>query len=253
MPTPLSLVVTTLDNAATIGDCLTSAGFVDQVLVLDSNSSDDTRVIAESLGAEVVSESFRGYGPQKARAVALAANDWVLLLDADETLSEQLATEIKALASSGFEADGYRLLREEWLYWRWPRDGTALTDHLRLFDRRTMTMGEHPVHAAPHIRGTVQTLRGRLRHHGQASLHEQVERVNAYTSDAADWNGEHRSFLKIRLVLAPFAAFFREYIVRRQFLNGWAGLIAARVAAFHATLRYAKAIEAQRGRSGRGG
>ncbi len=246
--TPLSLVVTTRDNAATLATCLQSAAFADETLVLDSHSDDATRDIAGAAGAVIHVERFRGYGPQKARAVQLAAHDWVLLLDADEALSEPLAREIEALMRRGPEAAGYRLRREEWLYWRWPAPGTRLTDHLRLFDRRRMTMGEHPAHAAPRVDGPAPLLRGRLRHHGHRDLAGHLARLDHYTTLAAPTAPPSR----LRLLLSPVAAFWREYLLRRQFLNGWAGFLAARMASTHAFLRHAKRLEAAR-RPGPGG
>lgn len=247
--TPLSLVVTTRDNAATIARCLLSAPFAAEVLVLDSGSTDGTEVLARELGARVVTEPFRGYGPQKQRAIAIAHHDLVLLLDADEALSPALAREIEALLRSGAPFPPCRLRREEWLYWRWPRAGTRLTDHLRLFDRRTVRFGDHPVHAAPESGQRAQVLHGRLRHYGHADIAGQVDRINHYTSAASHWTSRPRApawVAGLRLVLAPAAAFLREYLLRRQFLNGWAGYIAARLAATHAFLRHAKRLEAQR-------
>ncbi|MDX1380866.1 MAG: glycosyltransferase family 2 protein [Xanthomonadales bacterium] len=251
MATRLSLVLTTLDNAGTLAAAIRSVPFADEVLVLDSHSSDDTVEIARTLGGRVVQESFRGYGPQKQRAVDLAAPDWVLLLDADEAVDEVLAAAICETLSVGPRAAGYRLRREEWLYWRWPAPGTGLTDHLRLFDRRRMRMSEHPVHAAPVVDGPVAVLPGRLRHYGQRDLDAQVARINDYSSQAAAWRiARGRPLAGLRLLLAPPLAFLREYLLRRQFLNGWAGLINARVAEFHALLRHAKEMEARRRPSG---
>ena len=243
MSVPLSLVVTTRNNAETLAACLDSATFAAETLVLDSDSTDATRDIAASRGARVIVEAFRGYGPQKQRAVDLAAHDWVLLLDADEVVSEELGASICNELTRSPRAHGFRLQREEHLYWRWPAPGTRLTDHLRLFDRRHMTMSDHPVHAAPEVDGPCPLLNGRLRHLGQGSLHAQVQRINEYTSGAAE---VPRPASTLRLLLAPAAAFLREYLMRRQFLNGWAGYTAARVAAFHAFLRHAKRLEDRR-------
>lgn len=243
---PLSLVITTRDNAATIERCMASVPFADEVLVLDSNSTDGTDELAQRLGARVVREAFRGYGPQKQRAIELARHDRVLLLDADEALSPSLAAEIDALLSTPGPLPPGRLRREEWLYWRWPRAGTRLTDHLRLFDRRDVRFSEHPVHAAPFTNRRTRLLRARLRHYGHADIAGHVERINAYTSAAAGWAGGGPLGARARLLLSPSAAFLREYVLRRQFLNGWAGFIAARLAAMHAFLRHAKRLEARR-------
>ncbi|MEJ8568736.1 glycosyltransferase family 2 protein [Elongatibacter sediminis] len=243
---PLSLVITTRDNRATLERCVRSVPFADEVLVLDSLSTDGTDSLAESLGARVVREAFRGFGPQKQRAIGLARHDQVLLLDADEALSDELAAEINTLLQAATELPPCRLRREEWLYWRWPRAGTRLTDHLRLFDRRTVRMSDHPVHAAPRTDRPTRLLRGRLRHHGHADIGGQLRRIDVYTSGAAHWRAGPAWLEGLRMILAPPVAFLREYVWRRQFLNGWAGYIAARLAATHAFLRHARRLEGKR-------
>ena len=116
---PISGVVTTFNNAGTLHDCLASLAFCDEIVVLDSGSDDATREIAERHGARIFIETFKGYGLQKQSAVDKAANDWVLLLDADETLTETGRDVIEAELQAP-RADGYRLPRREWLFWRWP-------------------------------------------------------------------------------------------------------------------------------------
>ncbi len=247
MNQPLSLVITTFDNAATITKCIASVPFADEVLVLDSYSQDGTDDLARSAAARVIQEEFRGYGPQKQRAIDLARHHLILLLDADEELDDVLAQHIQAICRNETEVVAYRLLREEWLYWRWPGRGTRLTDHLRLFDRRQVRIGDHPVHAAPEYAGISPLLRGRLRHYGHQNLAGQLERINAYSTGSATHSSGHAADSPgLRMVFAPGAAFVREYLFRRQFLNGWAGFIAARMAAWHAFLRHAKKMEEQR-------
>lgn len=246
---PLSLVITTFNNADTILQCIASVPFADDVLVLDSFSQDGTQDLVRSSGARVVQEDFRGYGPQKQRAVELALHDNILLLDADEALDDVLAQQIETLCASETEIVAFRVLREEWLYWRWPGRGTRLTDHLRLFDRRCIQFGDHPVHAAVEYSGHSPVLRGRLRHHGHQNIAGQLDRINAYTSGGASLQPKTAAVHSgLRMVLSPSAAFLREYLLRRQFLNGWAGFIAARMAAWHAFLRHAKKMEQQRTR-----
>jgi len=245
----LSLVVTTRNNAATIGKCIQSVPFADEVLILDSFSTDKTLELAQSFGARCVQEPFRGYGPQKQRAIDLANHDWVLLLDADEAVDQPLAEAMRRVLQSPEGPNAYRLRREEWLYWQWPRPGTRLTDHLRLFDRRFVRLGDHPVHAAPELIAGASgracpLLAGRLRHFGHAGLGGQIDRINHYTSASLEGPEQPAPRLpRTRMILSPPAAFIREYVFRRQFLNGWAGFIAARMAAWHAFLRHAKRLE----------
>ncbi len=245
MAEPVSLVVTTLNNASTIKRCLLSGVFAQEMLVLDSFSTDASTAIATAMGARVEQQAFAGYGPQKQRAVSMAKHDWILLLDADEELSPELAEEIKTVLEAGPTVAGFRLLRAEWLGWRWPARGTRLTDHLRLFDRRKMKMGEHPVHAAPSVSGDTITLHGRLLHHGEKDLHSRLDRINRYTTGSVPVKiAQHSRLVRLKMIFYPSLAFIREYLLRRHFLNGWAGFIASRSAAIYAFVKYAKVYEA---------
>jgi glycosyltransferase involved in cell wall biosynthesis len=247
MAEPLSLVVTTFNNATTIECCLLSAAFAQETLVLDSFSTDASLEKAAALGARIEQQAFAGYGPQKQCAISLAKHDWVLLLDADEELSPALAEEIETIMNSGPAASGYKLLRAEWLGWRWPATTTRLTDHLRLFDRRKMQMGDHPVHAAPAVTGKTITLKGRLLHHGEKDLHTRIDRINRYTTATVPVKlAEQSRFVRLKMLFYPCLAFLKEYLIRRHVLNGWAGFIAARAAAIHVFVKYAKVYEARK-------
>lgn len=243
---PLSGVVTTLDNAATLEACLASLAFCDELVVLDSGSSDATRAIAERSGARVSVQPFQGYGPQKQAAIDLATHDWVLLLDADEHLTDAGRVAIEqALASP--RADGYRLPRQEWLFWRWPHPATRPNWQLRLFRRSRGRMNAVPVHAAPEVDGTVCDLAAPFRHYGEAQLADRVDKVNRYSSGLVEHKRAKRpALLGLRLLLYPPVAFAKLYFGKRYCLNGWAGYFAARTQAFYAFLKYAKVLEAGR-------
>jgi glycosyltransferase involved in cell wall biosynthesis len=246
MRQPLSAVVTTLDNAATLEACLASLAFCDEIVLLDSGSSDATREIAQHFGARVFVEPFKGYGPQKQSAIDKAAHDWVLLLDADEALADGARARIEqALAAP--EADGYRLPRREWLFWRWPHPWTRPNWHLRLFRRSQGAMNAVPIHAAPEVRGRVRHLDAEFRHYGESELAVRVEKINRYSSGMVGHKRAGRpALLGVRLLCYPAFAFFRFYVLQRYFLNGWAGYFAARSMAFYAFLKYAKVLEAER-------
>lgn len=243
---PLSGVVTTFDNAATLDACLASLGFCDERVVLDSGSGDDTCAIAERHGARVSVQPFQGYGPQKQAAIDLATHDWVLLLDADEHLTDagRLAIERELAAP---RAEGYRLPRQEWLFWRWPHPATRPNWQLRLFRRSQGRMNAVPVHAAPEVDGAVRDLDAPFRHYGEPRLADRVDKVNRYSSGLVEHKRTRRpSLLGLRLLLYPSLAFAKFYVGKRYFLNGWAGYFAARTQAFYAFLKYAKVMEAQR-------
>lgn len=245
---PLSAVVTTFDNAATLERCLQSLRFCDEIVVLDSDSTDATREIAAAHGVRIFIEPFKGYGPQKQSAIDKAAHDWVLLLDADEVLTDAGRDAIERELHSP-RADGYRLPRQEWLFWRWPHPATRGNHQLRLFRRSMSAMNTVPVHAAPESRGRVIDLDAPFRHCGEAELAVRVDKVNRYSSGLVEHvRGKRRRFIALRLLFYPTLAFLKLYFGKRYFLNGWAGFFAAKTQSFYAFLKYAKLLEADRKR-----
>jgi glycosyltransferase involved in cell wall biosynthesis len=251
---PLSLFVTTFNNADTLARCLDSAAFADDIVVLDSGSSDDTVAIAQARGARIFVEPFKGYGPQKQSALDKTRHDWVLLLDADEELTPRAAQAIQAVLVAP-RAAGYRLPRREWLFWRWPHRWAVVNDHLRLFDKRLGRLGTDPVHAAPQVDGPVRRLRAPFLHHGERDLHTKIDKINHYSTGLVDdaRTSKHR-FLRLRMIVYPPFVFLRQYFVKRHFLNGSAGFIASAAVAWYAFLKSAKRLEArQRRRRGEPG
>ena len=245
---PLSAVVTTFNNAATLDRCLGSLTFCDEIVVLDSDSSDATRDIAESRGARIFVEAFKGYGPQKQSAIDKATHDWVLLLDADEYLTDAGREAINHELQSP-RAEGYRLPRQEWLFWRWPNPVTRGNHQLRLFRRSRGGMNHVPVHAAPEVDGHVIDLAAPFRHYGEPDLAVRVEKINRYSSGLLEHTrSKRRRFIALRLLFYPMLAFLKLYIGKRYFLNGWAGFFAAKTQSFYAFLKYANLLEAERQR-----
>ncbi len=222
------------------------SGLADDVVVLDSGSRDDTEAIARAHGARFLVEPFRGYGPQKAAAVAHAAHDWVLLLDADEHLTDQGRAAIEHEMCEP-RADGFRLPRQEWLFWRWPHPSTRPNWQLRLFRRARGRMNDVPVHAAPVIDGTPLDLDAPFRHYGEPDLAARVDKINRYSSGLLAKKKKPR-LMALRLLLYPGFAFLKLYVGKRYFLNGWAGFFAAKTQSFYAFLKYAKRYEETQGR-----
>ena len=250
MSARVSGVVTTLNNAATLDDCLASLSFCDELVVLDSGSHDATLQIAGRHGARIAAQPFAGYGSQKQAAIDLASGEWILLLDADEHLADAGRAAIERELAAP-RADGYRLPRQEWLFWRWPHPGTRANWQLRLFRKARGRMNSVPVHAAPVVDGTVIDLDAPFRHYGEPRLADRVDKVNRYSSGLLEHKrGKPVRFIGLRLLVYPSLVFLKLYVAKRYFLNGWAGYFAARTQAFYAFLKYAKLLEAERGQGG---
>ncbi|MDR2011808.1 MAG: glycosyltransferase family 2 protein [Rhodanobacter sp.] len=245
MREPLSLVVTTFNNAATLERCLASARFADEIVVLDSGSGDATLEIAKKYTDRIFSEPFKGYGAQKQSAIDKAMHDWVLLLDADEAVADGAQIAIEA-ALTDPQVAGYRLPRREQMFWTFQHTLSWTNTHLRLIDRRRCRMNAVPVHAALEADGPVRTLkRAKLLHYGEPNIHTKVDKINAYSTGLVP-NKLRQRFLGARMVLYPPVFFLRQYFFKRYFLNGWAGFISAASGAFYVFLKYAKVYEARR-------
>lgn len=243
----LSLVVTTLDNEATLGALLESVTCADDVVVLDSHSTDATVDIAGRHGARVFAETFRGYGPQKQRAIDLARHDWVLLLDADEALTPEADRAVGRLKAAGFEADAYELPRIEQIFWRMQSRMTRPNHFLRLFDRRLTRMSDMPIHAAPECDGTVRRLPHPILHYGEPDIHTKVAKINHWSTVlAADKPRRGLRASPWMMVFYPPLFFLRQYLFKRQFANGWAGFVKSVTGAYYAFLKIAKQYEARR-------
>jgi glycosyltransferase involved in cell wall biosynthesis len=243
---PLSVVVTTFDNDATLARCLASVRFADDLVVLDSGSSDRTRAIAADYRARWFVEPFKGYGPQKQSAVDKAAHHWVLLLDADEALTPAMQAAIEAVLQAPDRA-GYTLPRREQVFWRMQHPAAHHNPMLRLFDRRHGRLSDDGIHAQPVVDGAVGALGAWFEHHGEPDIATKVDKINRYSSavaQAKDARGVR--FAWLRLFVQPPLMFFKSYVLRRRFLSGGAGFIGSSIDAFHVFLKYAKLIERRR-------
>ncbi len=243
---PLSVVITTLNNAQTLERCLSSVAWADEIVLLDSGSDDATLEIAANYRCRVFVEPFKGYGPQKQAAVDKASHDWVLLLDADEALAEGMQSRIEHALQSPRVA-GFRLPRREQMFWTFQHRRSWVNAHLRLFNRRRGKMNDVPVHAAPVVAGPVTTLTAELLHFGETDIHTKIDKINRYSSGlVADKLARGQRFPGLRMIFYPPVFFLRQYIAKRYFLNGWAGFISAVVGAFYVFAKYAKLYEARR-------
>ncbi len=205
------------------------------MVVVDSYSSDATVAIAEAAGARVLQRPFDGFRSQKDHAVAQASHDWVLCLDADERVSPELRAAIEAARDGGFEgAAGFRFARLSDYFGKFLRHGNAYPDRvLRLFDRRRGGWrGKREIHEAASVDGAVRTLPGDLIHYPYRSLEQQLLKTQRYARMMAEHEfarGKRATLPK--LVLAPAWRFWRGYLLRGGFLDGWHGLVYAYVRA----------------------
>lgn len=243
---PVSAVVTTFNSADTLDACLRGVTWADEIVVLDSGSTDATVAIAAHYGARIHSQPFAGYSAQKQAVIDLATHDWVLLLDSDEALDSAAAAQLQGILHAPAHA-GYQLWRREWQFWRWQSSRGRLNHYVRLFDRRRARMSGHAVHESVVVDGSVGVLDVVMDHHGDRDISARTAKANRYsTLQVADLSGRGVRWLRLRMVAYPTVAFARYFLFRGHWRSGWAGFVAARIHAFYAFLKYAKTYEAQK-------
>ena len=240
-PSGLSACIITYNEADRIEACLRSLSFCDEVLVVDSHSSDGTRELARALGARVIERDWPGYRSQKQFAVDAASHDWVLCVDADERVSEALRREISDLKERGFAgAAGYSVPRITEYFGRFLRHGNAYPDRLvRLFDRRRGGWVGEEIHENTRVSGRVGRLSGHLEHFSYRSLGDHLNRMQRYAdlmAEALYQQGRRCGLGKV--VLNAQWRFLRGYLLRLGFLDGWRGLVFALVEANYVRRKY---------------
>ena len=246
----ISAAIITLNEEAKIARAIESLRCCDEILVVDSRSSDSTVEVAARLGARVVECDWRGYAEQKNFAAEQAAYDWVLSLDADEVLSEALEGEIWRLKKAGPQHDAYTMPRMAQYLGRWILHSGWYPDRkVRLFNRRKARWEGDYVHESVKVTGTVGHLESNLLHFTCDSLSEHLRTLDRYTTLAAEELVEQkRTPSWNQILLNPAWTFVNTYFLKRGFLDGPEGLVIAYMAATYNFVKYCKAKFMQPGR-----
>ncbi|MGE5466068.1 MAG: glycosyltransferase family 2 protein [Ignavibacteria bacterium] len=238
---PLSAVLITLNAASQLEASLRSLAFCDEIVVVDSGSTDGTVELAQHCGARVIQSEWRGFGAQKQFAVEQAKHDWVLCIDADERVSETLRASIEtALVTPAQQA--YRFARCNRFMGRYLRHGEGYPDwSLRLFDRRAARWSDDAVHEKVLFSGSAGTLAGDLFHDSAESLESYLNKQNRYTTLAArEALARGRRASAVRLALSPLLRFLKFYVFRLGFLDGVPGLVHIVIGCGNSFAKYAK-------------
>ena len=255
----LSVAIITLNEEANLARTLASVCFADEIIVVDSGSTDRTVLIAQEAGARVFTESWHGFAVQKNLAIEKCSSTWVLSLDADEELSAELQQEIRTLLQSNSRAEVYRLKRRNLFLGRWMRHGGFYPDaKLRLFRREPLRGEAAPrfatrlVHETIAFDGACETLRHDLIHHAYPTLQSYIEHMNRYSTLGAQIAVERNktsqrgwAFL-CNIVLVPVFTFLWNYICRGGFLDGREGFLLHTYHSLYTSWKYAKAWERTR-------
>ena len=230
----LSVVIIAKNEEKLIGDAIKSAEFADEILILDSDSTDDTCKIAKQLGARVENQDWLGFGPQKNRAVDLAANDWVFVLDSDERISSKLQSEIIAILNNPL-CDGYLVARLNNFFGKDIRTCGLYPDYsVRLFNRTKGKFNNVPVHESVQIDGKVNKLKNHMIHLAYDNVDEFVAKQKRYS----ELSQNKKNIFKA--LISPCWTFIKLYILKRGFMDGWHGLIIAKIYSQYTFWKYIK-------------
>ncbi len=249
---PVSVCVLACNDEATLARCLDSVRFANEiVVVVDAKSTDGTEKIAKERATRVCVHRYVGDIEQKRKALSLAANEWVLLLDSDEVVSPQLAAEICEFLTRPSKEPGVvgcEVNRLTFHLGRWLRHGDFYPDwKLRLFLRHDATIVGRNPHGRVEVSGRVERFAGDLEHYSYRDLADQVVRIQRFSDQgAASLLAAGRRFRLVDLCLRPPARFFRAYVLKRGLLDGVPGFIVAAATAAHVFLKYAKLWELER-------
>jgi len=244
---PISATLITYNEERNIGEALQSLSWVDEIIVVDSGSTDSTLEICRQSTDRVFHRDWTGYVDQKNYAVEKARNDWIFSLDADERPSPELCSEIQDLARKGFGNTGYRIPRVAHFMGRWIRHGDWYPDYqLRLFDRRHGKWDGGRIHESVRINRPAELLKGEILHYTYRNLSEYLSRLETYSSLAArDYRQRGKTATPFSFLGHPTAVFIKAYLLKRGYLDGVPGLAVAIMGAVSVFFKYAKLYELQ--------
>lgn len=255
MREPLSVLVPTKNEEPTIRACLDSVRWADEVVVVDSGSTDGTVAAARSIADRVLEHEYVNSAAQKNWSLPQLTHRWILIVDADERVTPALRAEIERVLDDPARADGYWIHRANHFLGRpihsagWQRDKV-----LRLFDRTKGAYEPLHVHAEVRIDGRVGSLREKLIHHTYRDLDQYFEKFGRYTRwSAADLKARGVRASAARLLLRPWLRFLRMYVLEGGFREGRGGIVLCMLAAFSVFTKYARRWEDEiRSREGDG-
>ena len=244
----ISAFVITKNESAKLGDCLKSLNWADEIVVVDDFSSDTTPDICKEFGVSFYQHPFSGFREQKSRAMSLAANDWVLELDADERVSDEMRSAIQRLNTEDYERyDCFEFKRKTRFWGKWIKHSSFYPDYkARLYCRTRGAWNNANVHERFIPHGVTKKLGGDILHEQDLDLHTYLLRVARYANmSAADYFANGRRAKWHHVSVRPASAFFQRYFIRLGFLDGVQGFVISVMGAIGTFLKYMRLYEIQ--------
>ena len=244
----LSITIITKNEERNIRRCLDSIQWAEEVVIVDSGSTDQTLAICKSYNCRIIHAEWLGFGKTKQLAVNETTHDWVLSIDADEVITPELQSAIQSVLKNP-KADGYQIKRESFYLKRKIKYSGWQNDYpLRLFNKRKGQFNDAPVHESVIIDKThLDTIEAPLLHYPYPSVASHINKINLYTSLGAEklYKQGKQSSLLYALV-SGWVKFIKMYLLKSGFLDGKEGFILALLSGFSSTLKYAKLWSLQR-------
>ena len=231
---PLSIVIITFNSERYLQEVLESCAFANEVVLVDSGSTDKTLSIAQSfMNVTIAHQPWLGFGPQKQKGVECARNDWVFVLDSDEVIREELQREI-AIAFKSATYNGYFVPRINYFFGKpIKRMGLYPDETLRLFNRQFGHFNDNAVHEKVILRGASSSLEEPMIHYAYETIEQFIAKQNRYSTLGAKRN-------VFKALVNPYWTFCRLYFLKKGFLEGWHGFIIAKLYAQYTFWKYIK-------------
>lgn len=244
-------MIITKNEERNISRCIESLTWADQILVYDSGSTDKTIEIAKNMGAKVIEASWEGFGPTKRKASESADFDWILSVDADEAIPTPLQKEIRDVINQSSEDIAYKVPRISFYLNRWIKHGGWYPDYqIRLFNRKKSGWNKEPIHEKVEAK-KVEALKNPMEHYVFKNIAHQVETNNRYSGlQAEKMHKEGKQFSYFHFLTKPYVKFIECYIFKLGLLDGWAGYLIARNAAYSVLLKWMKLKEIESQKKG---
>lgn len=242
----ISVITVVRNEKDNIRPCLETVKWAHEIIVIDQGSEDDTAAIAKEFTDKVYTVEQKGYcEPDRIFALSKASGEWILCIDADERIPEQLAQEIKNVLSADYiNADGYYILRNNYIFGRLMKYGGHQGDkHLRLFKKDKVRLSEK-IHEAPSVEGATGQLKNSMDHYSTRTLSDYCRKLNSYTDREMErMDEEGRKFSVLTIMIRPAGKFLDQYILKQGFRDGMEGFIFYSLSAFYTFIKYVKLWE----------
>lgn len=244
-PNKISVIIITKNENQNITDCLNSVKWADEIIIIDAESSDNTIELAKKFTDKVFIRKWNGYSDQKMYALSLAKNEWVLSLDADERITDELKNEI--LFSDLSIADGYKISRANYFLGRLIRGcGWSHDYQLRLFRKSKTKVTERMVHEGFIVDGKISELKSSMLHYSYRNFHDAMNKINQYSTLEAQEKYQRKKVNGFTILLNPFIAFVQFFIFRKGFIDGAHGLLVSIMHGMTKMMMYIKMWELQK-------